>query len=75
MEAARLKALRQYEILDTPAEAAFNRLSRIASLIFETPIALVSLIDKDRQWIKSRVESAPSKGTAISAFLPLPDAK
>lgn len=75
MEAARLKALRHYEILDTLAEAAFNRLSRIASLIFETPIALVSLIDKDRQWIKSRVESAPGKGTAISALLPLPDTK
>lgn len=54
-EAARLRALRHYEILDTPAEAAFDKLSRIASLIFETPVALVSLIDKDRQWFKSRV--------------------
>lgn len=54
-EQERLGALRRYEILDTPAEAAFDKLSRIASLIFETPIALVSLIDKDRQWFKSRV--------------------
>ena len=59
-EAARLKALRRYEILDTPAEAAFDKLSRIASLIFGTPIALVSLIDKDRQpqWNPATLQEA-----------------
>jgi signal transduction histidine kinase len=67
-EAARLKALRHYEILDTPAEAAFDRLSRIASLIFETPIALVSLIDKDRQWFKSRVGIEVTETTREWAF-------
>lgn len=67
-EAARLKALRRFEILDTPAEAAFDKLSRIASLVFGTPIALVSLIDKDRQWFKSRVGLDVSETTREWAF-------
>jgi signal transduction histidine kinase len=67
-EAERLRALRRYEILDTPAEAAFDRLSRIASLIFGTPIALVSLIDRDRQWFKSRVGLATTETRREWAF-------
>ncbi|MDB5294088.1 MAG: multi-sensor hybrid histidine kinase, partial [Phycisphaerales bacterium] len=54
-EAARLAALRAYDILDTPDEAAFDDLTRLAARICGTPISLVSLVDADRQWFKSRV--------------------
>jgi hypothetical protein len=54
-EAGRLKALRQYRILDTDPEQAFDDLTLIASQICGTPIALISLVDEDRQWFKSRV--------------------
>ena len=54
-EDQRLAALRRYAILDTPPEASFDQLTRFASQLCNTPIALVSLIDRDRQWFKSRV--------------------
>lgn len=54
-EEARLARLEQYKILDTPAEDAFDRATRLASKIMGTPIALVSLVDRDRQWFKSRL--------------------
>lgn len=50
----RLQALRNLQVLDTPSEERFNRLTRIAQHILQVPIALVSLIDADRQWFKSR---------------------
>jgi PAS domain S-box-containing protein len=53
-EARRLEALRNLNILDTPAEERFDRITRLAQHLFHVPIALVSLIDKDRQWFKSR---------------------
>jgi len=54
-EAGRLKALRKYRILDTKPEQAFDDLTLLASQICGTPIALISLVDEDRQWFKSRV--------------------
>ena len=54
-ERERLQALRDADILDTPPEADFDALTRIAAAICGTPIALVSLLDADRQWFKSRV--------------------
>jgi adenylate cyclase len=54
-EEERLEALHGFDILDTPAEKAFDDLVRLASYICEAPIAAVTFIDKDRQWFKSKV--------------------
>jgi two-component system, sensor histidine kinase len=54
-EDARLEALRAYDVLDTPPEQAFDDLTRLASQICGTPVAMVSLVDGDRQWFKSKV--------------------
>jgi len=53
-EAQRLRALQALEILDTPPEERYDRLTRIAQQLFKTSIALVSLVDAERQWFKSR---------------------
>lgn len=52
-EAERIEELRRYAVLDTPPEPAFDRLTTLAARLFSVPIALVSLIDSDRQWFKS----------------------
>ena len=54
-EDERLAALRRYEVLDTEAEAEFDDFTRLAAQLCGTPIALISLVDADRQWFKSRV--------------------
>nr|WP_067285864.1 PAS domain S-box protein [Marinobacterium profundum] len=53
-EAKRLLALQRLHILDSSAEERFDRLTRLAKAMFQVPIALVSLVDADRQWFKSR---------------------
>lgn len=52
-EATRLDTLRSLNILDTSAEERFDRLTRLAKRLFGVPIALISLVDADRQWFKS----------------------
>lgn len=54
-EAERLQALRDLCLLDTPPEERFDRVVRFAAEQLDVPIALVSLIDGDRQWFKSKV--------------------
>lgn len=54
-EAARLEALRQYNILDTPSEQAYDDITVLAAHICDVPIALISLVDCDRQWFKAKV--------------------
>jgi PAS domain S-box-containing protein len=54
-EEARQRALDDLSLLDTPAEQEFDDITLLASFICDTPIALISLVDKDRQWFKSRV--------------------
>jgi len=54
-EAARLAALRALLILDTPPEERFDRIVRFAACQFDMPMAVISLIDANRQWFKARV--------------------
>lgn len=51
----RIASLREMTLLSTPREEDFDRLTRLASKLFRTEIALITLVDKDRQWFKSRV--------------------
>lgn len=53
-EALRLAALRALDLLDTPPEERFERITRVAQHTFGVPIALISLVDAERQWLKSR---------------------
>ena len=65
-EEERLATLRSYEILDTPAESAFDSITRLASQILDVPISVVALVDKDRQWFKSlQGEEALLKSKAV----------
>ncbi|CAN5766586.1 hypothetical protein BH24GEM1_BH24GEM1_28050 [soil metagenome] len=73
-EAERLAALRTYEILDTPPDGAFDRVTALAARHFAVPVALVSLVDEDRIWFKSRhgleAEQIPrSPGLCASVIL------
>ena len=54
-EAQRLEALRRYQILDTPAEPAFDDFAILASTICQTPVAVLTFLDRDRQWLKASV--------------------
>jgi len=54
-EARRLKVLWQYDVLDTVPEEVFDDLTELAARICEAPIALISLIDENRQWFKAKV--------------------
>lgn len=67
-EAARLAALRQYRILDTEPEQRFDDLTMLASQICGTPVALITLIDRDRQWFKSRVGVSVSQTSRNVSF-------
>lgn len=63
-EEARLKALRSLDILDTLPEERFDRLTRMAKRMFGVPIALVSLVDENRQWFKSCMGLGDASGTS-----------
>jgi anti-sigma regulatory factor (Ser/Thr protein kinase) len=67
-ESARLSDLRSYRILDTDPEKAFDDLTLLASYICQTPIALITLIDADRQWFKSRVGVSITQTPRAVAF-------
>ncbi len=67
-EARRLAALRELAILDTPVEERFDRLTRIAAAALGVPIALVSLVDSDRQWFKSSTGLKTRETSREAAF-------
>lgn len=62
-EQDRLESLRSYRVLDTAPEPAYDALTRLAALVCSTPVALISLVDADRQWFKSaygsKIEQTP----------------
>ncbi len=59
-EASRLRALRRYEILDTPPEEAFDRIVGLAARLLRAPMARLTFVDQDRQWSKSASGSGAS---------------
>lgn len=83
-EPERLAAVRRYEILDTPRDGAFDRITRLASRMLDVPIAIITLVDHDRIWFKSHhgvdvTEIPRDPGLCASAILSndpyvLPDA-
>jgi GAF domain-containing protein len=52
-ETKRIEALNRYNILDTPPDGSFDRITKLAATIFEVPIAIISLVDTERIWFKS----------------------
>jgi GAF domain-containing protein len=76
-EAARVAALQKYAILDTEPEQAFDDLVLLASFICNTPIALISLVDENRQWFKSKVgisiSETPREISFCAAAIQQPD--
>ncbi|WP_345156246.1 GAF domain-containing protein [Pontibacter saemangeumensis] len=76
-EEERLHKLKEYDILDTPEEGAFNHLASMATHMFNVPIALVSLVDANRVWFKANVgmegiASAP-RGESLCSLAVLND--
>jgi len=67
-EQGRIAALEKYAILDTEPEQSFDDLTLLASFVCKTPIALISLVDEDRQWFKSRVGMDASETARDIAF-------
>jgi GAF domain-containing protein len=53
IESERLEAIKRYDILDTPADGNFDRITALASKMFNMPIAIISIVDQDRIWFKS----------------------
>ena len=73
-EPGRLAAVRRYDILDTPPDGAFDRITAIAARRFDVPIAIISIVDEDRIWFKSHhglavTEVARETGLCASAIL------
>ncbi|MET3807723.1 PAS domain S-box-containing protein [Nakamurella sp. UYEF19] len=68
LEELRLQALRRFGVLDTPAEDAFDEIAELAARLCGAPMALVSLVDRDRQWFKARVGFEPPQTPRSESF-------
>ncbi|MDX6574016.1 MAG: phosphoserine phosphatase RsbU/P [Gaiellales bacterium] len=73
-ESERLAAVRRYDVLDTPPDGAFDRITSLAARLFQVPIALVTIVDHDRIWFKSHHGVGPGEigrdpGLCASAIL------
>ena len=73
-ERARMRAVRRYDILDTPPDGSFDRVTRLAAKLLHAPIAIVTIVDHDRIWFKSRYgieaeEITRDPGLCASAIL------
>jgi GAF domain-containing protein len=67
-EAARLEALNDYRILDTESEQSYDDITFLAAQLCDVPIALISLVDSDRQWFKSKVGLAVDETSRDVSF-------
>jgi PAS domain S-box-containing protein len=67
-EVRRVAALHELAILDTPTEERFDRITRVTAALFDVPIALVSLVDADRNWIKSCIGMADREVPLSTSF-------
>ena len=67
-ELARLAALQRYDVLDTPPEEAFDRITRLTKTVLRMPIVTVTFIDAQRQWFKSRQGMKDSETLREIAF-------
>jgi GAF domain len=67
-ERHRVKVLRQYAVLDTPPEQEFDELAAMAAHVCGTPVALISLVDQDRQWFKAKVGQTRSETPRSQSF-------
>ena len=73
-EAERLSAVRRYDVLDSPPDGAFDRITALAARYFDVPIAIVSVVDEDRIWFMSHhgleaTETGRDPGLCASAIL------
>src|SRR5262249_28084160 len=71
-EEERLAALRAHDVLDTPPEESFDRITRLARRLLQAPIAAISLVDRDRQWFKSRLGLEATETPRNISFCPPP---
>ena len=67
-EPQRLASLERYAVMDTPNEVAFERMVRLVSRIFEVPVAMVTFIDRDRQWFKACIGTDLRENTRALSF-------